>query len=44
MGSADVGSLFTNIPLKENISIITELIYNQNDTVEGLTVKVKQYC
>ena len=44
MGSADVRSLFTNILLKENISIFTELIYNQNDTVEGLTVKVKQYC
>ena len=44
MGSADVRSLFTNIPHKENISIFTELIYNQNDTVEGLTVKVKQYC
>ena len=36
MGSLDVDSLFTNIPLKETINICTELIYDQNDSTEGL--------
>ena len=33
MGSLDVNSLFTNIPLDENINICTESIYDQNDAV-----------
>ena len=36
MGSLDVDSLFTNIPLKETINICTELIYDQNHSTEGL--------
>ena len=36
MGSLDVDSLFTNIPLEETINICTESIYDQNDSVEGL--------
>ena len=36
MGSLDVDSLFTNIPLEETINICTELIYDQNDSIEGL--------
>ena len=37
MGGLDVDSLFTNIPLEETITISTESIYNENDTVEGLS-------
>ena len=36
MGSLDVDSLFTNIPLEETSNICTELIYDQNDSIEGL--------
>ena len=36
MGSLDVDSLFTNIPLEETINICTESIYYQNGIVEGL--------
>ena len=36
MGSLDVDSFFTNIPLEETINICTELIYGQNDSTEGL--------
>ena len=36
MGSLDVDSLFTNIPLEEIINICTESIYDQNDSIEGL--------
>ena len=36
MGSLDVDSFFTNIPLEETISICTELIYDQNDSIESL--------
>ena len=36
MGSVDVDSLFTNIPLEEAINICTESIYDQNDSIEGL--------
>ena len=36
MGSLDVDSFFTNIPLEETINICTESIYDQNDSVEGL--------
>ena len=36
MGSLDVDSLFTNIPLEETINICTELICDQNDSIEGL--------
>ena len=36
MGSLDVDSLFTNIPLDETIDICTNLIYNQQDVIEGI--------
>ena len=36
MGSLEVDSLFTKIPLEETINICTELIYDQNDNMEGL--------
>ena len=36
MGSLDVDSLFTNIPLEETSNICTELICDQNDSIEGL--------
>ena len=36
MGSLDVDSLFTNIPLEETINICTELINDQNDSTEDL--------
>ena len=36
MGSLDVDSLFTNIPQEETINICTELIYDQNGSIEGL--------
>ena len=36
MGSLDVDSLFTNILLEETINICIELLYDQNDSVEGL--------
>ena len=36
MGSLNVDSLFTNIPLEKTIIICTESIYDQNDSVEGL--------
>ena len=40
MGSLGVDSLFTNIPLAETINICTELIYDQNDSTEGLNESV----
>ena len=36
MGTLDVHSLFTNIPLEETNNICTESIYDQNDSIEGL--------
>ena len=36
MGSLDVDSLFTNIPLKETISICTNLLYNKVAVIEGI--------
>ena len=38
MGSLDVDWLFTNIPLEETIDISTELIYDQNDSFQGLNI------
>ena len=35
MGSLDVDSLFTNIPLEETINICTNLIYDNLDFIEG---------
>ena len=36
MGSLDVDSLFTNIPLEETINICTNLIHNNEDIIGGL--------
>ena len=36
MGSLDVESLFTNIPLEETINICTNLLYNNEDVIEGI--------
>ena len=36
MGSLEVDSLFTKIPLEETINICTELSYDQNDNIKGL--------
>ena len=36
MDNLNVDSLFTNILLEETKNICTELIYDQNDIVEGL--------
>ena len=36
MGSFDVDSLFTNIPLEETINTCPILLYNNEDVVEGI--------
>ena len=36
MGSLDVDSLFTNIPLEETIDIYANTIYSQQDEIEGI--------
>ena len=35
MGSLDVDSLFTNIPLEETIEICTNELFKESETVEG---------
>ena len=37
MGSLDVDSLFTNIPLEETIEICTNELFKESETVEGLS-------
>ena len=37
MASLDVDSLYTNIPLNETIGICSSLLFNENETVDGLT-------
>ena len=37
MGSLDVDSLFTNIPLEETIEICTNELFKESQTVEGLS-------
>ena len=45
MGSLDVDSLFTNIPLEETINICKELIYDQNDSIQGFNnLNLNNYC
>ena len=36
MGSLDADSLFTNVPLEETINICTNLLYNNEDIIEGI--------
>ena len=37
MGSLDVDSLFTNIPLEVTINICTNLLYNNEDVIEAIS-------
>ena len=37
MGSLDVDSLFTNIPLEETIEICTNELFKESETVESLS-------
>ena len=37
MGSLDIDSLFTNIPLEETIEICTNELFKESETVEGLS-------
>ena len=37
MGSLDVDSLFTNIPLEETIDICTNMLFENMERVEGLS-------
>ena len=37
MGSLDVDSLFSNIPLEETIEICTNELFKESETVEGLS-------
>ena len=37
MGSLDVDSLFTNIPLEETIDICTNMLFENMEKVEGLS-------
>ena len=38
MGSLNVDSLFTNIPLKEAINICTNMLYKNVDVIEGINM------
>ena len=43
MGSLDVDSLFTNIPVHETIDICINQLFQNTDTVEGFTkLELKQ--
>ena len=42
MGSLDVDSLFTNIPLEETINICTNLLYKNEDVIEGINKSEKK--
>ena len=37
MGSLDIDSLFTNIPLEETIEICTNELFKESETIEGLS-------
>ena len=36
VGSRNIDSLFTNIPLEENINICTNLLFDNEDIIEGI--------
>ena len=43
MGSLDVDSLFTNIPLEETIEICTDELFKESESVAGLSkIKFKE--
>ena len=45
MGSLDVDSLFTNIPLEETIEICTNELFKETETAEGLNkLSLKNFC
>ena len=45
LGSLDVDSLFTNIPLEETINICTNLLDNNEDVIEGINKsEFKNFC
>ena len=45
MGSSDVDSLFTNIPLEETIKICTNELFKESETGEGLSkAEFKELC
>ena len=37
MGTLDVDSLFTNIPLQETLEVCTNEVFKESETVEGLS-------
>ena len=45
MGSLDVDSLFTNIPLEETIEICTNKLFTESETAEDLSkLSLKNFC
>ena len=45
IGSLDVDSLFTNIPLEETIEICTNELFKECETIEGLSkLTFKSFC
>ena len=45
MGSLDVDSLFTNIPLEETIEICTNELFKETETAEGLNkLSLNNFC
>ena len=38
MGSFDVESLFTNTPLKKNIDLCVELLFNEKSNIDSFTI------
>ena len=42
LGSTDVDSLFTYIPVKETINMSTNLLYNHGE--EGINLVLKTFC
>ena len=44
IGSLDLDSLVTNIPLEETIEICTNERFKESETVEGLSKSLKSFC
>ena len=45
MSSLDVDSLFTNMPLEETVNICTNLLYKNEDVIEGISKsEFKNFC
>ena len=43
MGSFDVDSLFTNIPLKDTVNICTNLLYNNVDVIKDISLNFSTF-